>query len=130
MGQNPVPSVNIPIPTKIGSKMGGEFTHPPKWDAKTVLTTTAISAGTFDSLRQRLVNLELPELAVREPRDGRASFCLFFFVGPSACHMNCGKLKRHLNIGGLLKKIDGPVNGIKPYFYANQPKKDTHGLDN
>ena len=26
MGQNPVPPVNIPIPTKIGSKMGGEFT--------------------------------------------------------------------------------------------------------
>ena len=31
MGQKPVPLVNIPIPTKIGSKMGGEFTYP-KWD--------------------------------------------------------------------------------------------------
>ena len=41
MGQNPVPPVNIPIPTKIGSKMGGEFTYQPKWDPKTVLTTTA-----------------------------------------------------------------------------------------
>ena len=29
MGQNPVPPVNIPIPTKIGSKMGGAPT--PKW---------------------------------------------------------------------------------------------------
>ena len=28
MGQNPVPPVNIPIPTKIGSKMGGELTDP------------------------------------------------------------------------------------------------------
>ena len=28
MGQNPVPPMNIPIPTKIGSKMGGEFTYP------------------------------------------------------------------------------------------------------
>ena len=28
MGQNPVFSVNIPMPTKIGSKMGAEFTHP------------------------------------------------------------------------------------------------------
>ena len=28
MGQNPVPLVNIPIPTKIGSKMGGEFIYP------------------------------------------------------------------------------------------------------
>ena len=28
MGQNPVPPVNIPILTKIGSKMGGEFTYP------------------------------------------------------------------------------------------------------
>ena len=30
MGQNPVSPVNIPIPTKIGSKMGGAPT--PKWD--------------------------------------------------------------------------------------------------
>ena len=30
MGQDPVPPVNIPIPTKIGSKMGGAPT--PKWD--------------------------------------------------------------------------------------------------
>ena len=30
MGQNPVPPVKIPIPTKIGSKMGGAPT--PKWD--------------------------------------------------------------------------------------------------
>ena len=29
-GQNPVPPVNIPIPTKIGSKMGGAPI--PKWD--------------------------------------------------------------------------------------------------
>ena len=32
MGQQPVLPVNIPIPTKIGSKMGGEFTYQPKWD--------------------------------------------------------------------------------------------------
>ena len=30
MGQKPVPPVNIPIPTKIGSKLGGEFTEHPK----------------------------------------------------------------------------------------------------
>ena len=30
MGQSPVPPVNIPIPTKIGSKMGGATA--PKWD--------------------------------------------------------------------------------------------------
>ena len=35
MGQNPVPPVNIRIPTKIGPKMGGEFTQSPKWDPKT-----------------------------------------------------------------------------------------------
>ena len=35
-----VPPVNIPIPTKIGSQMGGAPI--PKWDPKTVLTTTAI----------------------------------------------------------------------------------------
>ena len=28
MGQKPIPPVNIPIPTEIGSKMGGEFTYP------------------------------------------------------------------------------------------------------
>ena len=31
MGHNPVPPVNIPIPTT-GSKMGGEFTYQPKWN--------------------------------------------------------------------------------------------------
>ena len=29
----------------MGSKMGGEFTNPPKWDTKAVLTTTAILIG-------------------------------------------------------------------------------------
>ena len=45
MGQKPVPPVNIRFnpTTKIGSKMGGEFTYQPKWDPKTALTTTAIS---------------------------------------------------------------------------------------
>ena len=38
-----VPPVNMPIPTKIGSKMGGEFTYQPKWDPKTVITTAAFS---------------------------------------------------------------------------------------
>ena len=41
-GSNTRPPANIPIPTKIGSKMGGEFTYQPKWDPKTFLTTTAI----------------------------------------------------------------------------------------
>ena len=31
--------MNIQIPAKIGSEMGGEFTYQPKWDPKTVLTT-------------------------------------------------------------------------------------------
>ena len=42
MGQNPKPGYPQwlhPNPTtKIGSTMGGEFTHQPKWDPKTVLT--------------------------------------------------------------------------------------------
>ena len=37
------PSDNPNPTTKISSKMGGEFTYQPKWDPKTVLTTTAIS---------------------------------------------------------------------------------------
>ena len=40
MGQKPIPSVNIPIPTRIPTKMG-EFTYQPKWNPKTILTTTA-----------------------------------------------------------------------------------------
>ena len=39
-----VKSPNIPIPTKIGPNMGGEFTYP-KTESQTVLTTTAISLG-------------------------------------------------------------------------------------
>ena len=45
MGQNPVPPVNIPIPTKKGSKMGGEFTYPKL--APLVLTTTAMLMDQF-----------------------------------------------------------------------------------
>ena len=44
IGQNPVPPVNIPIFTLVGSKMGGEFTYQPKWDPM-VLTTTATYAS-------------------------------------------------------------------------------------
>ena len=41
MGQHPnlTPSEHPNPTTKIGSKMGGEFTYQPKWDPKTVLTT-------------------------------------------------------------------------------------------
>ena len=43
-----VPPSEHPNPTtKMGSKMGGEFTYQPKWDPKTVLTTTAISGQTL-----------------------------------------------------------------------------------
>ena len=41
MVQNHVPPVSIPIPTKIGSKMGGAPT--PKWDPKEVLTHSHFS---------------------------------------------------------------------------------------
>ena len=43
VGQNPVPPVNIPIPSKIGSKMGGEFTYQPKWDPNTVLHNQSVA---------------------------------------------------------------------------------------
>ena len=46
-GQNPVPSVNIPIPTKIGSKMGGAPT--PK--RIPLVLTTAYSARILSSGR-------------------------------------------------------------------------------
>ena len=43
LGQNPNRTREHRTPTtKIGSKMGGEFTYQPKWDPKTVWTTTAI----------------------------------------------------------------------------------------
>ena len=41
-----VPPVNIPIATKIGFKMGGEFIYQPKWDTKTVLTTATSKLAT------------------------------------------------------------------------------------
>ena len=41
-----VPPVNInQSPLKWEAEMGGEFTYPPKWDPKTVLTTTAKKVG-------------------------------------------------------------------------------------
>ena len=48
MGQNPIPPVNIPIPTQIGSRMGGA-PKTPKWDPS-VLTTTAISKTTYPKM--------------------------------------------------------------------------------
>ena len=44
MGQKPnrSPGEHPNPTTKIGSTMGGEFTYQPKWDPKTVLTTTAM----------------------------------------------------------------------------------------
>ena len=57
MGQHPVPPVNIPIPTKIGSKLGGEFTNQPKWDPTTVLTTTAICATDRQNTLKWVVHL-------------------------------------------------------------------------
>ena len=52
MGQNPVPPVNIPIPTKIKPKVGGEFTYQPKSDLKTVLTTTAMCVASTKGVTQ------------------------------------------------------------------------------
>ena len=51
MGQNPVPPVNIPIPTQIAPGMDGAAT--PKWDPKTVLTHSQQAAKhhTFWSVR-------------------------------------------------------------------------------
>ena len=49
MGQNPVPPVNIPIPTKIGSKMGDA--PYPKMGSPFVLTTTATWAMGQNSTR-------------------------------------------------------------------------------
>ena len=67
VGQNPVPSANIPIPTQIGSKMGGEFTYQPKWYPKTVLTTTAIS-GAKPGGRVPPIWLRLPSIPMSRTR--------------------------------------------------------------
>ena len=39
-----VPPVNVPIPTKIGSEMGGA-PKTPTWDSKTVLTHGQMAVG-------------------------------------------------------------------------------------
>ena len=68
MGQNP--AVNISIPTKIGSKMSGAPT--PKWDPKTVLTTTAFGV----SMPSLALNPRIPSqwLGLRVPK-GLAKNC-------------------------------------------------------
>ena len=68
VGQIPVPPVNIPIPTKIGSKMGGEFIEkPPKWDPKTVLKT-----ATSPSFGRPSRALDVVIAGVQQPRRGEA----------------------------------------------------------
>ena len=54
MGQDPVPPVNIPLPTKIGSQMGGEFTNQPKWDPKTVLTHSQMFQSSYSDTPLKL----------------------------------------------------------------------------
>ena len=78
MGQNPnrAPGEHPNPTTKIGSKMGGEFTYQPKWDPKTVLTTTAIWAAhkaTYKSsgARQRVASFASAKPGVRETPKAR-----------------------------------------------------------
>ena len=66
MGQQPVPLVNIPIPTKIGSNMGGSPAT--EWDPKTVLTSQP-----FD--------LRLPRCGI-----SWVYYCCFVQLGASASH--------------------------------------------
>ena len=72
MGQKPVPPLNIPILTKIGSKLGGEFTYQPKWDPKTVVTTTATqilgTAHGKDPKCEKTHLFELPMEITRIPK--------------------------------------------------------------
>ena len=51
MSQNPNRTRQPHPTTKTGSKMGGEFAYQPKWDPKTVLTTTAIWLRSMRNLR-------------------------------------------------------------------------------
>ena len=80
MGQKPVPPVNIPIPTKIGSKMGGA-SAPTNQDGipKRFLTTTAISVsfGKLDPPPQIVVLLlvSLKEQKNKAPSSGGQAQC-------------------------------------------------------
>ena len=67
MGQNSVPPVNIPIPTKIGSKMGGEFTNPNQNGIPLVTRSHMGSTKPRGTVRRSRASLGLVEAP-----DGRA----------------------------------------------------------
>ena len=76
MGQTPnrTPSEHPNPTTQIGSKMGGEFTYPPKWDPQTVFTTTMCAAAPCSPFRMRSARLE-PQVDAT-CRGLRAELCL------------------------------------------------------
>ena len=66
-----VPPVNLQIPTKTGSKMGGEFTYQPKWDPKTVLPANSHVSSkrpTGHPTSHGLLDVGHPQGGVRVPQ--------------------------------------------------------------
>ena len=74
MGQNPLPPVNIPIPTKIGSKMGGAPT--PKWDTTGFDPQSSLPEGSWKLPWNRLRSVTWKSGAPQQTRSR------------SACHSN------------------------------------------
>ena len=65
MGQNPSPPVNIPIPTKIGSKMGGAPTR--KWDPSGFDPQPCHFSGPSDLVKPKSNASSQPPLLPRTP---------------------------------------------------------------
>ena len=63
--------------TKVGSKMGGEFTYQPKWDPRTVLTSTTLCHVCVKVLLVKVLSLGSVESASHpspDPPNARESF--------------------------------------------------------
>ena len=72
--QNPVFAVNIPIPTRIGSKMGGEVTYQPKWDP------IGFDPQPYHFVAPSFVNSRSEALAGSSTRQGAVVRAVWFWV--------------------------------------------------
>ena len=97
MGQNPAPPVNIPIPTKIGSKMGGEFTYPNN-GIPLVLTHGQMAMDQVATLESCKISLKAWQDEFIHLPSHRSP--LGFRGGPQTCLLERGRLCTSMLVGG------------------------------
>ena len=106
MGQNPVPPVNIPIPTKVGSKMGGEFTYRDQNGTKTVLNHGQVGNFLFQSLSSQ------------GPEEGRR-FTRTWVLGVSRCSPDPKSLQEQAELAPHLALAD--LRLVEAIAFFEQP---------